>query len=186
VPLYLLLSLVHPPPPSYDAGLLYGRGCPAYETVWNQHGCGGCLAFATATAYGMRSCKVALLVLWAFCGRVEAEQWIQAGRTDMPSPYAIMNCGEKLFGHGCESGYQQLTRNLLVLWIVFDSAVTHNMQYHRVYIGFDHDARGTSPPIHILSVTNLQTEHMSRFWTRTRRHLSSASAARLGRFAGTC
>ena len=32
--MYLLLSLVHPPPPSYDAGLLYGRGCPAYETVW--------------------------------------------------------------------------------------------------------------------------------------------------------
>ena len=102
--MYLLLSLVHPPPPSYDAGLLYGRGCPAYETVWNQHGCGGCLAFATATAYGMRSCKVALLVLWAFCGRVEAERWIQAGRTEMPSPHMIMGCGEKLFGHGCDSG----------------------------------------------------------------------------------
>ena len=76
MPLYLLLSLVRPPPASYDASLHYGRGCPAYETVWNQHGCGGCLAFATATAYGMRSCKVAIyLALWASRGHA-AELWM--------------------------------------------------------------------------------------------------------------
>ena len=95
-----------------QSGWFYGRlhGHSMTELIMecgcrNQHGCGGCLAFATATAYGMRSCKVAIyLALWAFCGRVEAERWIQAGRTEMPSPHRTMDCGMKLFGHGCESG----------------------------------------------------------------------------------
>ena len=78
----------------------------------------------------------------------------------MPSPYAIMNCGEKLFGHGCEVPAAHLLLALcFALWLTLKTADGD----HGLYFGFDHDPRGTSPPIHILSVTNLQTEHMSRF-----------------------
>ena len=77
----LYSAAVQPPPASYNALLEYGKGCPAFETVFSQGGCGACVAFAVATASGMRSCK--------------------RGENVLVSPYRVFDCSAK---SGCDEG----------------------------------------------------------------------------------
>lgn len=73
VPMYISLMRVWELPASYNALTEYGHGCRAFDHVFSQLDCGSCGAFATASMYGMRSCK--------------------HGRNDLPSPYRIFDCG---------------------------------------------------------------------------------------------
>ena len=54
--------------------------CRAYHTIWNQGDCGSCMAFATATAYGMSRCA--------------------AGLDELPSPHRMFDC----MGGSCTEG----------------------------------------------------------------------------------